>query len=111
MIIYLNDYLEDKLCYRKISCELFYDLLYGIKYTCENKNIEKMRKDLPLLLISGMEDPVGDNSKGVLKLAKIYKKKQFTRGDIKLHEGMRHDIFHEDDYEKVLDDIRDFIRK
>lgn len=107
----LNNYLEDKLCYRKISCELFYDLLYGIKYTCENKNIEKMKKDLPLLLISGAEDPVGDNSKGVLKLAKIYKKKQFTSVDIKLHEGMRHDIFHENDYEKVLDDIRDFIKK
>ena len=42
-------------------------MLNGIAYTSKTKTFEKMDKTIPIILLSGEEDPVGDMTKGITK--------------------------------------------
>ena len=65
----LDEYIEDPQRGGDFSAGLFRELLDGMLYSSNVKNIKKMDKNLPILLISGEKDPVGDCGKGV-KLTK-----------------------------------------
>ncbi|MCL1797502.1 MAG: lysophospholipase [Eggerthellaceae bacterium] len=66
---------------------------------------KKLPQDLPILLIGGALDPVGDEGKGVKKVANLLKNEGIKHVDVILYEGMRHEIFNEPDKEKVYGDL------
>ena len=105
----INKYLNDSLVGKDITGSLFYELLDGMIYTSKLSNIKKM-KDLPILLLSGLDDPVGSKGNGVKKLESIYKKNNIDVS-IKLYEGKRHDLFHETNKLEVFKDIEEYIKK
>ena len=105
----INKYLNDPLVGKDITGSLFYELLDGMIYTSKLSNIKKM-KDLPILLLSGLDDPVGSKGSGVKKLESIYKKNNIDVS-IKLYEGKRHDLFHETNKLEVFKDIEEYIKK
>lgn len=105
----INKYLNDPLVGKDITGSLFYELLDGMVYTSKLSNIKKM-KDLPILLLSGLDDPVGSKGNGVKKLESIYKKNNIDVS-IKLYEGKRHDLFHETNKLEVFKDIEEYIKK
>ena len=41
--------------------------MQAIHYSCNPTNVAKIKKDLPILFVSGECDPVGDNGEGVKK--------------------------------------------
>ncbi len=88
----LTKYKNDPLCKESISSGLFYQLLNSMKYT--SKAYDNWDKNLPILLISGDEDPVGDFKKGVYLVEKEMKK-HINNVTLKLYKG-RHDILHEE---------------
>ena len=104
----INKYLNDPLVGKDITGSLFYELLDGMIYTSKLSNIKKM-KDLPILLLSGLDDPVGSKGSGVKKLESIYKKNNIDVS-IKLYEGKRHDLFHETNKLEVFKDIEEYIK-
>ena len=69
------------------------------------ENIEKIPKTLPIFLIAGQEDPVGNYGKGVRQVYKSYKNAGILDVDIKLYKGDRHEILNEKDREQVFADI------
>ena len=105
----INKYLNDPLVGKDITGSLFYELLDGMIYTSKLSNIKKM-KDLPILLLSGLDDPVGSKGSGVKKLESIYKKNNIDVS-IRLYEGKRHDLFHETNKLEVFKDIEEYIKK
>ena len=105
----INKYLNDSLVGKDITGSLFYELLDGIVYTSKLSNIKKMR-NIPILLLSGLDDPVGSKGKGVKKLERIYKKNGLDV-TLKLYEGKRHDLFHETNKLEVFNDILNYIKK
>lgn len=62
------------------------------------------KKDLPIFLIAGKEDPVGPYGTGVEKVFDAYKKNG-NPAEIKLYEGDRHEILNELDKDQVMADI------
>ena len=79
----------------------------------DNKNLVeaiKKMKELPILLLSGLDDPVGSKGSGVRKLENIYKKNGLDV-TLKLYEGKRHDLFHETNKLEVFNDILNYIKK
>lgn len=60
---------------------------------------------LPILLVSGEEDPVGEMGKAVQKAADLYKKQGMQDVQVKLYPGMRHEILNEPDVMQVFSDI------
>ena len=87
----------------------FYDLFQCINYVCNNSNVVKIKSTLPILFLSGSEDIVGENGKGVIKSAEIMKKIGSIDVSVKLFENDRHEILNEIDRKDVYNYIINWI--
>ena len=101
----VESYIADPLRGEDMSAGLFREMLNGMIYSGSVKNQKKMDKNIPVLLISGAEDPVGENGKGVQATYRSFKKVGMKDVSVKLYPGLRHDIFIEDEKEKVFEYI------
>ena len=90
----IENYQNDNLCKKAISSGLFYQLLSSMKKVGLKNAYDHWDKELPIYLISGKEDPVGDFGKGVLKIKEEMETK-FSNLTFYLFEHARHDILHE----------------
>jgi alpha-beta hydrolase superfamily lysophospholipase len=97
----VEKYIQDPLCGFVPTNQLFADLTEGLLLINRKDEILKIRKDLPILLISGSKDPVGSNGSGVFKVAKDMKNAGLTDVAVYLFEGMRHEILKEINKEHV----------
>ena len=91
----LEQYLSDPLVRKNISASLFHELLGSMKRTGKAENYVGWNKEMPVLLLYGTEDPVGDSGKGVPRLYNLMKKAGLRAVDCQQFPGARHDIFHE----------------
>ena len=70
---------------------------------------KSLPKELPILLLAGDEDPVGDYGKGVTKVYNMLRNAGISDVSMKLYKGYRHEIMNESDIrEEVFSDILDF---
>ena len=91
----LDEYMNDDACRRDISSGLFYQLLSSMKRTGQQHACVGWNKEMPVLLMSGRDDPVGNMGKGVVQILHNMEKRGFRDVKICLYENARHDIFHE----------------
>lgn len=105
----LDEYIADLHRGEDFTVGLFREMLNSMQVACFKKNIEKMSKEMPILLLSGGDDPVGNFGKGVIKTYNKFKQAKIASVDMKIYPGMRHDILHEAKYLEVYNDIVDFI--
>ena len=70
--------------------------------------LAKMPKELPLLFVSGAEDPVGDYTKGVELAVASVEKAGMRRVSKKYYPGMRHEILNEKEHNIVYEDMLSF---
>lgn len=101
----LDKYISDPLRGDGATCGLFRELIDGMLYTSSVDNIRKMNTFKPILIISGKDDAVGNFGKDIAKYISLLNKLGIQNVSLKLYDGMRHDIFHEEDRYKVFDDI------
>lgn len=102
-------YEEDPFCGFVCSSSFYADLIEG-SFTANNrKAARKIRKDLPMLIISGDEDPVGDYGKGVERVYRMYKNAGIESVTLRLFRGDRHELLNETDREDVKACISDFM--
>lgn len=83
-----------------------YDVLFEtIQYIQNRENLMKTPPNIPLLFVSGEDDPVGDFGKGVLQVYDMYRESGFTDIEEKLYQNDRHEILNELDRDQVYQDI------
>lgn len=87
----------------------FYWMFESLCQVADPACVSKTKKDLPILLVSGTEDPVGRFGSDVKKLAADYRQLGMEHVTVKLYKGDRHEILNEDDRETVYSDIADWI--
>ena len=92
----LDRYLGDPLVRKDISAGLFWELLGSMKRTGTAKAYETWDKDMPIMLIYGGDDPVGDAGKGVVRIYNQMKKAGLQRVELWGIPDARHDVFHEE---------------
>ena len=68
----VEKYKEDEFCQPKPSYEFYHSMFRGMSFANLPENVKKIKKDLPILIISGEKDPVGDMGKSVKKLYNLY---------------------------------------
>lgn len=66
-------------------------------------------QNLPVLLISGAMDPIGNYGKGVQEVYRHLKETGHRNVQIKLYDGARHEILNETNRKEVYADILDFL--
>ena len=108
----LDDYISDELCRQDISAGLFYDLLSSMKRTGNKAAYTCWNKYMPVLLISGKNDPVGDMTKGIMTVYQTMKKADINHLRIEVIDKARHDLLHEEESGaaiKAIKIIKEFI--
>ncbi|WP_296136518.1 alpha/beta hydrolase [uncultured Tessaracoccus sp.] len=71
--------------------------------------VARIRKDLPILLVSGDQDPVGGGGSGVRTTAERYEAAGLERVETTLYPGARHEILNETNRDEVTRDIIAFL--
>ena len=92
----LDLYLADPLCRKEISAGLFHQLLDAMERTGSRHTYDSWNKQLPVLLLSGADDPVGDAGKGVKAVYTAMQKAGLAQAELHLYPGARHDLMHEE---------------
>lgn len=104
-------YEEDPLSGHPFSIGAYRELYKLLLYVLSPKEMEKMNKNLPLLLMSGRRDPVGDMGRGIRKLETFLKNLGQEEVEVKLYPYMRHEILKEEGSREILEDILLFINR
>ena len=98
-------YDDSPLCGFKCTNEFFYDFMGGLCSIHKSKTLKKIPKNLPLFLIAGDDDPVGEYGKSVKKLYDTYQKFDLADVTLKLYPEARHQLFNEYNKADVMNDF------
>ena len=101
----VQKYIDDPLCGFIPSCSLFRDMMTGVKFITNKKNLTAMNKDMPVYFMSGDMDPVGECGKGVQKAYNNFLEAGMKDVSIKLYPGGRHEMLNEINKDEVYTDI------
>lgn len=107
----VKKYYSDPLCTFDFTVNGFYGLFSTVSYDNQEKYVRQIRPELPIFIISGSEDPVGDAGIGVKRVYRQYKKAGLKNVTMKLYEGDRHELVNEPDRTTVYADIWGWISK
>lgn len=107
----VNQYIADPLCGYLFTIKGMADLLHLNTAANSDEWYEKVRKDLPILLISGAEDPVGEYAKGIDEVYNKLLQSGHTAVEETLYSECRHEVLNELNKEEVYEDLYSFIMK
>jgi alpha-beta hydrolase superfamily lysophospholipase len=94
-------YLHDPLCGFPFTNNGFYTLLTLMKQATSEAWTRGIPTTLPILLISGEDDPVGQFGKGIQRVAQQLQQASFQQVRQILYPGMRHEILQEVNKQEV----------
>ena len=104
-------YAEDELCGAHFPVNYYHSLAVSLRTSKQKKNLMNINKDLKMFIICGENDPVGNFSKGPIKLYKQYHKLGLDTS-ISIYENGRHEILNEPDlFPLIIQDLLDFMSK
>ena len=83
----------------------FLGLFQAVECACRQSTVDLYPKNLPVLLVSGADDPVGESGVGVKKVYEMFQKAALKDVTMKLYETDRHEILNELDKETVYADL------
>ena len=107
----VKKYYEDKNCQFDFTLNGYYGLVQSIRYSCDPSNVAKIKKDIPILFVSGDCDPVGNNGEGVKKSYEIMKLIGSVDVSMKLFIGCRHEVLNELNKDEVYEYILNWINE
>ncbi|MBR5093471.1 MAG: lysophospholipase [Oscillospiraceae bacterium] len=101
----VDKYIADPLCGFVAKISLYRDMMEGVKFVTDQRNIDKMNKEAPVYFMSGDMDPVGDYGAGVEKAYHAFCDAGLKDVSMKLYPGGRHEMLNETVREDVMKDI------
>jgi alpha-beta hydrolase superfamily lysophospholipase len=101
----VDRYIADPWCGFPLTAQSWLDFLAGRREVGTASQIEKIPKALPIHLISGSRDPVGDDGRGIRRLEASYRRAGLTAVSITVYEGARHELVNETNREEVTRDL------
>ena len=107
----VDTYAADPLCTFIPTAGLMRDLLTGVLYIHDQKNLRSMKKDIPVFFIAGGDDAVGDFGAGVEKAAAVFRNLGMEKVDLRIWPPCRHEIFNEINRAEVYDAVYHWIEK
>ena len=106
----VNDYIQNPYCGVIHPSSFFYLFFSAIQRITQSIPFNNFKPSIPMLLISGDSDPVGDYGKGVKKSAEFYKTIGFN-AEVKLFKDGRHEMLNEINRVEVFETISDWLLK
>lgn len=97
----VDAYIADPLCGFDFTVQLAIDLLDALGPLLAPSNVARIPKRLPILVLSGTQDPVGSQLQSLIDTYRAAGLNVTTR----LYEGGRHEMLHETNRAQVMSDI------
>ena len=101
----VDAYIADPFCQVMPTVTLMRDMLTGIRFNQQAENLAKMHKTTPVFFLSGDQDPVGSNGKGVRAAYQSFLDAGCSHVRLKLYPGGRHEILNEHNWQDVYDEL------
>ena len=105
----VDAYLKNPLNTFMFTVNGYYEMFRGIEWAENRVYMRKIPRDLPILLVSGQDDPVGGMGKGVEKVYAQLRSCGITDLQMKLYPGARHEILNEIDHEVTDADLLNWL--
>ena len=101
----VDKYISDPLCGFVFTVNGFSTLFELISRLNKQENLERIPSALPVLMVSGDADPVGDYGRGVQKAYESLQNAGLENITLKLYEGGRHELLNETNRDEVMQDV------
>jgi alpha-beta hydrolase superfamily lysophospholipase len=102
-------FMQDPLCGVPFTNNGFYTLLSLMVRATQAQWAARIPRTLPMLLVSGEDDPVGEFGHGVRRVAQQLRQAGFQAVTVELYPGMRHEILQEAVKPCVYSDIANWL--
>ena len=102
-------YLNEPRCNFVFTLNGYYNMFKGISRLHDEDLLKQLPKELPILFVSGKDDPVGTFGKEVEASVESLKKVGAKEVSMKLYENDRHEILNEVDREQVYEDLYNWL--
>ena len=102
---------ESQSCGVRFTLGSYSALFHLIALMNKAEHYEEVWKELPILLISGRDDPCTGGEKGRKDSVEVLRKAGFREIEIATLDGMRHEILNEKDRDKVTRMIIRFLER
>jgi alpha-beta hydrolase superfamily lysophospholipase len=107
----VDSYMADPFCGFRPSIQLWIDLLDAMGELFQPGRQARIPKDLPVYIISGACDPVGDHTRGVRLLLDAYRGAGLTNVAHHFYPGARHELFNEINRDEVTSDLIGWLKE
>lgn len=107
----VDAYMADSLCGFIFTVNGFRTLFELIRRIQNPENLKKMSGKLPVLVVSGSDDPVGDYGEGVRRIVESMEKAGVEQLTCKMYSKDRHEILNETDRMTVMADLVDWMEE
>jgi alpha-beta hydrolase superfamily lysophospholipase len=98
-------YVQDPLCGKPFGNELTRDFFRGLSRMRAPELEARIPTDVPIHIIGGDQDPVGDNTRSVMALIDRYRALGLTKLTYKFYPGARHELLNETNRDEVQADL------
>ncbi len=98
-------YVNEPRCSFMFTLNGYVNMFEGIARLHDRALLDRIPKDLPVLFVSGEDDPVGTFGKEVIASVDSLKDAGMKNVDLKLYPNDRHEILNETDKETVFEDL------
>ncbi len=105
----VQKYIDDDYCGFLFTVKGMNDLVNLNVWANSAECYNTVKKDLPILLVAGADDPVGAYSKGINEVADKMKASGHTNVTVKLFPGCRHEVLNETNRQEVYEGIDEFL--
>lgn len=105
----VDKYIHDPLCGFACHTGLWQDLLHAMAHLYTKKSLEKIQRNLPIFILGGDKDPVGQMGKGLPKLKQAYESVGQQDVELKLYKDGRHEMLNEVNRQEVYQDVANWL--
>lgn len=102
-------YENDPYCQHPFTVNAYYGMFEALRRAQKRINLRRIKQDMPVLIVSGSDDPVGHFGKDIPKVAKKLREVGMRKVEEKIYRGDRHEILNEKDRAQVYADLKDWI--
>ncbi len=104
-------YISDPLCAFLGTVAFYIDVLNLTDEAVSRSNVKQTRNDLPILILSGSNDPVCDYGEDAADIFDTFQHYKFTEVDCTIYEECRHDLLHETNSAEIIKDILEWLNR
>lgn len=107
----VQKYIDDPMCGYVCTVGFYHEFFNLLRAVHQPAVMANIPKDIPVFMISGTQDPVGNFGVGVLKLAEMYKQLGIKDVAVKMYPEARHELLNETNRDEVTSDCLAWINQ